>query len=142
MSKYFLAFALSYVIALLTFAALGTVSLFRWPVGTPTTAFFLLWTLVPLASALLCGFLSGRRWGTVVGTQSVPATLILCGVTLALVLIAWRVNALQPLTAPGRLFSRLPSRLMSSEPLENLPLSIVGNLLYPALFYLGWRLAR
>ena len=135
MGKYLLAFALSYVAALLVFAALGTVSLFRWPVGPVPAGFAVCWTLVPLAAVCLLGLCFARRWAAAVGTQSRPGLLILCVVMSMLVVLARQVEALQPLTAPGRMLGTL-----FRPDTEVLPLTFVGSLLYPALFQLGWRL--
>ena len=135
MGKYLLAFALSYIAALLVFAALGTVSLFRWPVGPVPMGFSVCWTLFPLAAVCLLGVCFARRWGAVVGAQSRPGLIILLVVMSMLVVLARQVEALQPLTAPGRMLGTLfrPDQ-------EILPLTFIGSLLYPALFQLGWRL--
>ena len=135
MGKYLLAFALSYVAALLVFAALGTVSLFRWPVGPVPAGFSVCWTLFPLAAAFVLGLCFARHWAAAVGTQSRPGLVILLVVMSMLVVLARQVEALQPLTAPGRMFGTL--FLLRD---EILPLTFVGSLLYPAAFQLGWRL--
>ena len=135
MGKYLLAFALSYAAALLTFAVMGTVSLFRWPVGPVPTGFSVCWTLFPLAVTFLLGVCFARRWAAAVGTQSRPGLLILLVALSMLVFVARQAEALQFLTAPGRMAGTLfrPDK-------ELLPLTFVGSLLYPALFQLGWRL--
>ena len=140
MTKYLLGFALSYAAALLAFAVLGTVSLFRWPVGPVPTGYGVLWTLVPLGTACLLGRLLARRWAETVGAASASGTLILLAVVAVLTLLAWRLEALQPFSAPGRLFSMTLRRLLFRQEGELLPLTLCGALLYPAAYYLGWRL--
>ena len=137
MAKYLLAFGLSYMAALLLFAALGTVSLFRWPVGTVPVGFRLLWTALPLAAVCLFGRLFAGRWREAAGALSQKELLILFAVTAGLFLLSWLWEALQPLTAPGQSLSGLfgiPARTVGA-----FLLGLSGSLLYPLLFHLGWR---
>lgn len=138
MTKYFLSFGLSYVAALLLFAAFGTVSLFRWPVGTVPAGFRLAWTLIPCAAVYLFAWLFAQRWKAAAGTLSTKELLILLAVMAGLFLLSWLLDALRPLTAPGQSLSDLfgvPARTAGA-----FLLGLLGNLLYPVLFHLGWRL--
>ena len=135
MAKYLLAFVLSYAAALLVFAALGTVSLFRWPVGPVPMSFSVCWTLFPLAAVFPLGVCFARRWAVVVGAQSRPGLIILLVVMSMLVFLARQAEALQWLTAPGRVLGTL-----FRADKEILPLTFAGSLLYPLFFQLGWRL--
>ena len=134
MTKYLLAYGLSYLAALLSFAAMGTVSLFRWPVGPVPAGFRLLWTLIPLAVMFLSGCLCARRWKIAVSQKE---CLILLAVMAGLFLLAWFVEALQPLTAPGQMLSVLPG--LPARGIGAFFLGLAGNLLFPVLFHLGGR---
>ena len=98
MGKYFIAFALSYLAALLVFAVMGTVSLFRWPVGPVPGAYSFLWTLLPLAAAFLGGLLFAKRWASAVGTFAPSGLIVLLVVMSVLTFLARQT----PLTAPGQ----------------------------------------
>lgn len=137
MAKYGMAFGLSYAGALLLFAALGTVSLFRWPLGTVPVGFRLMWTVLPLAAACLFGRLFAGRWRDAAGVLSQKELLILFAVMAGLFLLSWLWEALRPLTAPGQSLSDLfgvPARTVGA-----FLLGLAGNLLYPLLFHLGWQ---
>jgi hypothetical protein len=133
MAKYLLAFALSYAAALLAFAVMGTVSLFRWPVGGVPGAYSALWALIPLSAAFLCGLLFSRRWASAVGTQAASGLLILLVAMCVLTFLARET----PLTAPGQMAGNALSALTSLPPL---PFAFVVNLCYPLAFHGGWRL--
>lgn len=133
MGKYFLSFGLSYLGALLLFAALGTVSLFRWPVGPVPVGFRLLWSLIPMAGVFLLGRLCARHWRTAAVALAPRELLILLAVMAGVFVLSWFVEALQPLAAPG-LFG------LSAHGIGAFLLGLLGNLLFPVLFHLGWRL--
>ena len=133
MGKYFLSFGLSYLGALLLFAALGTVSLFRWPVGPVPAGFRLLWSMIPLLGVFLLGLLCARRWRTAAVALAPKELLILLAVMACVFVLSWLVEALQPLTAPG-FFG------LSAHGIGAFLLGLAGNLLFPVLFHLGWRL--
>lgn len=133
MGKYFIAFALSYLAALLVFAVMGTISLFRWPVGPVPGGYSFLWTLFPLAAAFVGGLLSAKRWAAAVGTLA-PSGLLILLVVMSVLTFAARQT---PLTAPGQTAGAALSALLSIPPL---PLAFALNLCFPALFHLGWRL--
>ena len=131
MGKYFIAFALSYLAALLAFAVMGTVSLFRWPVGPVPGVYSFLWTLFPLAASFLGGLLFAKRWASSVGTFAPSGLIVLLVVMSVLTFLARQT----PLTAPGQNAAAALSAF-----LPTLPTAFVMNLCFPALFHLGWRL--
>ena len=133
MAKYLLAFALSYLAALLAFAVMGTISLFRWPVGPVPGGYSALWTLIPLSAAFLCGLLFARRWAPAVGAQAAPGLLILLVIMSVLTFLARQT----PLTAPGQTAGNALSALTSLPPL---PIAFAVNLCFPLVFHGGWRL--
>ncbi len=133
MGKYFVAFALSYLAALLVFAVMGTVSLFRWPVGPVPGGYSFLWGLAPLAAAFVGGLLFAKRWASAVGTLAPSGLIVLLVIMSVLTFLARQT----PLTAPGQTAAAALSALLSLPPL---PLAFLVNLCFPALFHLGWRL--
>ncbi|MBQ9493627.1 MAG: hypothetical protein IJR54_07845 [Oscillibacter sp.] len=135
MTKYLLAFVLSYVAALSLFAVMGMVSLFHWPVGPVPVGFSLLWTLLPPAVTCLLGHAFARRWSVAAHGRELA---ILFAAMAFLFLLGWFVEALQPLSAPGQALSR-PLGLSAPGVLTFFT-GLLGTLLFPALFHLGWRL--
>ena len=133
MGKYFIAFALSYLAALLIFAVMGTISLFRWPVGPVPGGYSVLWTLLPLSAAFVGGLLFAKRWAAAVGTLA-PSGLIILFVVMSVLTFLARQT---PLTAPGQMTGNALSAWLAIPPL---PLAFLTNLCFPALFHLGWRL--
>ena len=130
MAKYFIAFALSYLAALLAFAAMGVISLFRWPVGGVPGGYSFLWTLIPLAAAFAGGLLFAKRWAPAVGTFA-PSGLIILLVVMSVLTFAARGT---PLVAPGQMAANALTGL------PPLPVAFIVDLCFPALFHAGWRL--
>ena len=131
MGKYFIAFALSYLAALLAFAAMGVISLFRWPVGPVPGGYSFLWTLIPLAAAFAGGLLFAKRWASAVGTFAPSGLVVLLVVMSVLTFLARQT----PLNAPAQNTAAALSAF-----LPTLPTAFVVNLCFPALFHIGWRL--
>ena len=131
MAKYLIAFALSYLAALLAFAAMGVISLFRWPVGGVPGVYSFLWTLIPLAAAFAGGALFAKRWASAVGTLA-PSGLVVLLVVMSVLTFAARQT---PLVAPGQTTATALSAL-----LPPLPTAFIANLCFPAFFHFGWRL--
>ena len=137
MARYFTGFALSYAAALLVFAALGTVSLFRWPMGDTPAFFSVLWCVLPLLTCAALSRYFSTRWSV---TNADTATWILLAVLLLFALLSWRVEALTPFSAPGRQTAFLFTRLLSLPAQFNLPLTLCVTALYPVLFRAVWKI--
>lgn len=138
MSRYLLSYLGAYVVSVLIFVGMLLIALAQWMFSDTPLWFDILCVVAVVLPMLALGQLAGRHPGKCPPQKPWIGLVILLAVMSVLAIVSEFSESLQFLSWPGLLVGGAIGEMLNVSGYWDGVMPLLGNLLIPAVFHLGW----